>query len=298
MSEGLNSTIKSEVERPLSNRQKVCALMVAIMCIGAPLALGSVHPQVQGFWALSCVMIVSFFIRSRRGHHHPFSLPWLWGAFILIIGATFSLIPLPQSILNFLSPSIAHEWKSLPNSVQGWSSLSLSPIHTLHWINQQWVWVWVAYMSYHFHSFRRPLLWCFSGLGPLLVLISTLHLLFDLDQVYGMYQSIDRAHLSSMISGIINPNTTASLCILSMSIALGMGTHWRFLIRTQPILELSIKTTWILDGCGLLSLVGIIWSGSRGALGCTFGLLFFLLWRRWKEWMLLPSCAAGSSLTI
>jgi hypothetical protein len=282
MQDTLTSSTLDERDRSLLNRQKQTALLVCILCIGAPLALGSVHPKVHGIWALSCLLILFPFVQSRRGHHHPFSLPWLWGSFLLIMGASFSLIPLPQSILSFLSSPIAHEWKSLPPSIQGWSSLSLSPIHTIHWINQQWVWIWVAYMSYHFHSFRKPLLWCLSCLGPLLVFVSSIHALFDLQYVYGLYQSADRGHLSGMISGMVNPNTTASLCLLSMSVAFGMSTHWRSLLYTQPKLNLTYQAAWLLDFFGTLSLVGIGWSGSRGAGLCAFGILIFLLGRRSK----------------
>ena len=269
-----------EKKRPLSHRQKECAFLMGGLCILAPLTLGSVHPHVQSIWALCCLLILFPFVQSRRGHHHPFSLPWLWGSFLLIAGAIFSLIPLPQSILGVISSRTAHDWKTLSLSVQGWSSLSLSPIHTLHWINQYWVWIWVAYMSYHFHSFRKPLLWCLSILGPILVFISGVHALFDLKLVYGFYQSIDREQLSSMISGMINPNTTASVCLLSMSVAFGMSTHWRSLIRNQPELRLNIRNAWVLDVCGTLSFIGIGWSGSRAAIICAFILLGGLLWRR------------------
>ena len=296
-SETPSPSSSGDKKRTLSNRQKECALMVCGLCLLAPLALGSVHPKTQSLWTLCCLLILFPFVQSRRGHHHPFSLPWLWGSLILIAGALFTLIPLPQSILSFISSPAAHEWKTLSLSIQGWSSLSLSPIHTLHWINQYWVWIWVAYMSYHFHSFRKPLLWCLSLLGPLLVLVSCFHTLFDLHTVYGLYQSIDRGKLHSMISGVINPNTTASICLLSMSVAVGMSTHWRLLIHSQPELSLKVQDAWKLEFCGLLSLIGIGWSGSRAAIICSFLVMAALLWRRYQVHSSLSSSLNQSSIT-
>ena len=267
-------------ESSFSNRQKVCSWGIGGMVIGSPLTLGSVHPLTQGIWAIVCLLLLSLFVKSRRGHHHLLSLPWLWGSLILGLGGLLTLIPLPQSILSLLSPAVAHEWKALPVTVQGWSSLSLSPIHTLHWLTQHWVWIWIAYMSAHFHSFRRPLLFCISALGPLLVGIGCLHSLLDLKQVYGLYQSLDRQHLTGMISGLINPNTTASLCVLSMCVALGLSTHWRILIKEDSRLNLNERTALILDGCAIVSGIGIIWSESRAALMSGMIGLSFLVWRR------------------
>ena len=225
------------------------SIALCLLCLLAPMTYTP-----QGSWAeliiLSVIVFISIYTcwslfysrtlaqssRARRAQFPFDSLftPALWGAWISVLGALVSLMPMSTFQLSMIAPQAAQDWLEFKDSLYSISQfskgielnyfpLSLSPAHSWHWLVLQLNWIILIYLAGLVRGFRRPLLFGLAFIGPLLALVACIHTLGDANLLYFKIQSADRVQLSGFITALINPNHAASLLMLSGFVSLGLA---------------------------------------------------------------------------
>lgn len=236
------------------------ALTLGGLSLIAPLLLGGAPSWAQATLCALVALAALQLARARqRGKGARLSSPltlWLAGPLISLTGALISLIPL-RWLHPHLSPEGALTLNQLTDPLSAaklnaplWGGLSLTPAETLSWVCLQAAFCLTAYLAYHLHPHRLRALTGIALTGSALTLYGLLHDTLGLRALYGIYESTDREALRGFFTPIINPNSAASLMLLSALTALGLA-------YTQ-------RRAWAL--CAALSLVGIWRCESRGAL--------------------------------
>jgi len=275
----------------------------------APLAYGAVHPWAYFSIGLSLaalglgLLVTSLYknwVTPAENQILPYPTLW-WLGFGLVVLAAIQLFPWPQGIVRWLSPT-ALEIRSLGNgyALADYLPLSLNPQDTLLEFLKLWPAVLLFFLLIYTIDSRRQiqaLVWLILGVA-----------LFEV--VYGFWHF--RTHL---IWGWKNPYTGHRLCgtfinsnhlafLLTMAILLGFGLFMAQRMATSPVednstgwdrlrklsranhLEPQFKVFLMLFLL-LLSVVGLIFTGSRGgmiSLVAGFSLMSLLIWmRRWRK---------------
>jgi O-antigen ligase len=286
----------------------VVAVCGAIM-IFAPLAYGAVHPWAYfsiglALSVLSLGVLVNCLYKiwatPAENLILPYPILW-WLGFGLVVLAATQLLPWPQEIVRWLSPT-ALEIRSLGNgyALGDYLPLSLNPQETLLEFLKLWPAVLIFFMLIYTINSRRQI--------RFLVWLILMVALFEV--LYGFWNF--RTHI---IWGWKNPYTGTRLCgtfincnhlafLLTMAILLGFGffmaqirvtshlgensSGWHRVreISRADYLEPQFKGFLILFLL-LLLVVGLIFTGSRGgmiSLVAGFSLMAMLIWiRRWRK---------------
>lgn len=242
--------------------------LTAGLCVLSPLLVGGAPP-----WSLTLASLVSVYLLcvllwSRRYLRSMWGLLCL-GYLVSAFGACISLLTLSQSTLNSIAPLNAELWRGLSELLNdqlgalGAERLSVTPVETYAWLCLQLTSLSAAYVAYHLHRARTPVLIALGALGPLLTVAGLTHAALNLSAIYGLYQSLDRESLTGFVTPVINRNTAASVMLLSALTSLGVGLHRRAL--AQEGARGGEQAGWWLTAASV-SALGLTLCGSRAAL--------------------------------
>lgn len=193
------------------------------------------------------------------------------GYLVSAMGALISLLPLSASTLQLMAPEQSSIWMTLSELISsergplGQMTMSVTPVETVSWLTLQGVCLSVAYVAYHLHRERTPVLIALGVLGPALTCYGLAHAILGLQSIYGLYESLDREALTGFVTPVINKNSAASVTLLSGLCALGVGLHKRAL-SAQDRQRDQRPSLWL--ALFALSALGVFLSGSRVAQVC------------------------------
>jgi tetratricopeptide (TPR) repeat protein len=255
------------------------SLPLIAICV-APFLLGSVSPFVVISLTLCLLVSVGFESRVKRGVIVPKAV---YGLIAILLVAAFGLLPLPKTLLGWLSPlavetrdfvlgglGISSEWAPLTFDIPATILAVLLCLSTLL------AFIIGASFSTRTHRWRMALSFI-GGLGGLMAFVVFAHKMNDLSAVYGLYPTQSR-----MVGPLINTNHLAALCSFSALIAVGLALHTSNAARP-----------WLIFSA-LLSLAVVWQSPSRGGIAATLVGFFLLgLWELYAKiglkalWLLL-----------
>lgn len=239
------------------------------LAVLAPLPLGSNRPWAWALLALMSFVIVATdvianngLVRSYRVAPQFFVATVCWMLFPLL-----QLVPLPRELVDVFTPGLVPLRASVD---EGMAAISVDPFLTLEVGLRQAAALLVALVALRFlvDGMRlRQLVIALVILGSVEVVVGVPIFLAAKDSPDHSLKTV-RA-LVGVSGSYVNKNHFAGLMELVLPLAVGLGlTAWD---RSRTLVgEVSV---WL--GFGVLMLMGLVMSGSRGGLiGCAVGLLF------------------------
>ncbi|MEW5854935.1 MAG: tetratricopeptide repeat protein [Myxococcota bacterium] len=248
-------------------------VLLGILVLGAPMAVGSVHPPAVAACALLSGVTLMLHSRARRRQGRriaPGLIP-----LALAVGALWSLLqalPLPMFLLRLLSPHAAelHDVMS-PDGTAAWGALSGAPLQTLMAASALWTLACTTTVTLDLarqEQHRRFLLALPAVTGLMVLGVAALAIGMDWSGPWGLYNI---PSITLLRSTFINTNHAAAALSLGafgcFGLALGAGS------RSQ---------TWAWSASALACVVGVVLCGSNGAvvaMGLGVALTSFLIWR-------------------
>jgi len=247
--------------------------VLAVVVLGAPLAVGGVLPAVQAGLALLAGLMLVLLSRARHGQRRrvaPGALVWL-----PVAGSAWSLfqcVPLPIGLLRVLSPHSAALWETMAQQGEArFGSISGEPLATL--TTAAALWTFAATLAVCLDLARSTphrirLLQLVVGASTAVLVVGAAQTALGLQGPLGLFPMKTVAAFNSTF---INPNHTAALLMLGIFGCLGVAMASQ--TRDAQVM---------LGGLALACAVAMFLCGSNGALmGLAVGLAVttLLSWR-------------------
>lgn len=267
---GLRERLRGLVER-LDAVLLLQASLVATV-VGSVLAIGAVHvPVALGFAAFAAATgVLALALSAPQEGRSAWPAP-AWIPLLLALYSALQAVPLPLGLLEVLAPANAEVWsraQALLGSSASSASLSLDPgaslVEAAKWVGYAGLLVTAAVVSRaRGAAFGITLVFASATVAALVTL---LHGLLGLSQVYGLYAPTFQPVLWH-VGPLLNPNNLAGYLNLGFLSGAGM-----LLARKSPV------PVWALGG-GLAAILGVgIISASRGGvLALPIGLVLLLV---------------------
>jgi hypothetical protein len=220
-------------------------LVVCVLVVGVPLAIGGVHPQVLVAIGLGGALALALVLVGRRGGGVPVPAAGL-ALFLGTLAALLTVLPLPARLVALLSPH-AHELAAFAREPQpGWIRLSLDTPAT--WVDLPRLAGLAALLLAATALARRAdaarrLTIAIAVAGIAMAGIAALHLAAGVTELYGFYPH----HFDGeLVTPFINGNHAASLALLAMLACVGLA---------RTTLDVVRRTLWTVGAaaCGWLA---------------------------------------------
>lgn len=242
------------------------------LLIAAPLAIGGTRREAQIFFSALTLLTLIALIYARMSRGDRFRLPWpLWGPCLLIGWGLLQLVPLPPSLIEALSPR-THEILTYSLGDLGrygpdhWRPLSLDPAATWLALFEQAGFAATLLITLNLGSrYSRHVEGAITWGAALVSAIGLAHWATGADQIFGLYQAMDRSEMTGYFSTFVNNNTLAGYLTLGTLVALG---RLAYTTEEGPRRALTL--------CAALSALGVVLAASRGGhVALALGLILF-----------------------
>lgn len=198
---------------------------ITAVLVASPLAVGTVHPVTWlGVWLLSAVALVT----ARSALDAPGALHPLMTGVIAAAGAAVavSLVPLPPSVLEFLSPEAAAMWGLGPvggDLVEAWRPWHQAPgpgrFQLLRWGALATFALACAARRCSFGALRVSI--TVSAAGLLTIAVAAAQTFLEWDRILGVYKP-SWGFPTALRSTIVNPNHFGAYLGLVAVLSLGL----------------------------------------------------------------------------
>ncbi|MFN3200089.1 MAG: tetratricopeptide repeat protein [Bradymonadia bacterium] len=245
--------------------------LTGLILVAAPLAIGGTRREAQIIFAAGTLITLVALAYTRLGRD-GFRIPWpVWGPIALIALGLLQLMPLPPSLIETLSPR-THEILTYSLADLGlygpdhWRPLSLDPAATWLSVFQQGAFVATLIVCLNLgHRNARTIEGALVWGSALVAAIGLAHWATGAEQIFGVYQALDRSEMTGYFSTFVNNNTLAGYLTLGTLVGLGR------LAQTQ-----QQRTRQAMVVCTALSTVGVVLAASRGGhIALAVGLVIF-----------------------
>ena len=248
----------TDSQRPTDRWGSLADATLAVIVLGAPLAVGTVHPSAwMAVWALSCVAVLGAWRSADR-----FAFPSnAFFALVALAGASvaLSLAPLPPAFVQALSPEAASVWALGPvggEAPSGWRPWHQAPgpgrFQLLRWSAVATFVLACAGRTRRLTSLRVSLLVVSAGL--IAIVVAGVQTALGVDAIFGVYTPT-WGFPTDLRSPIVNPNHFGAYVGVVAVLAVGL------------VLRTSVPTPARLLGLvtGAAAIVALAMTGSRGA---------------------------------
>jgi len=253
-------------------------LVLALLLFAAPLLVGGVHVRTALVLSFGGLLFGGLIVFHTRRSGRSLVVPWAgWGLAVLLLGTALQLIPLPSWLLAGLaadsSELYAFVLRDLPAELAGaWRSISLVPSSTAREVIELagLTALVVALANTHRRSEGRDaLVFLLAFGGGLVAVVALSGLALESPDYLGIYEPQGSWDPGVAHGPFVNPNHLAGYLGLTAFAAFGFAAGPRE-PRGQGAFAAAL---------GALSLVGLVLSGSRGAMiaGAAILPLFLLL---------------------
>jgi hypothetical protein len=247
-------------------RERIAQYLVAIVLVFAPFALGGAPRWaicVAG--ALSLAAAASFVSSKRELEATPPLLAFIGLAAVLTF---LQVIPLPAGLVEMISSRkydlVVDNSRALGEIEPGFIALSMEPAATRLELAKLLGYLAFAYAALRLAANparREWLLSVVAAVGAAMAATALLHLAFDADKVFGIYQP-QQALKKPTLAPLLNHNHLSALMALSTPIALGLA------IATSA----RLRVAW-LGVAALCAGVGFLAESRGGAIALVIGLV-------------------------
>ena len=265
--------------RAAAPRSGAADVLILLVLVGAVAPLGTVRP---GAWVAVLIASLGAWLLATRSPASPMPRVLAWGLGLWGGALVLSLVPLPFSLLEVLSPAAADlRAAGIPGepSNPGWTPLHLAPgvgaLRVLRWAAiTAFVGACCARMGSR--AFRRalPLAVVASiGLGLLLTAVQTALGARDVLGLFAVRQDVR----GSLLTPLVNENHWAALLALGAPVALMLPARLSTRVRSMGVAVGLIAATLVLVGPSRSGVLGLLVAGAavasmtasrgRGALG-------------------------------
>ncbi len=249
----------------MRQRDRIALILVASVLVVAPFALGGAPRWAICITSLLSAAAAASFVFSRREMATISPLLAFVGLAALL--TLLQVVPLPAAVVALLSPGkhqlVVENARALDHAPPSWTPLSLDPPATLLELAKLCGYVAFAYAALRVAASEARRTWMLmvvAGVGAAMAATALIHVLLDLDKVFGLYQPKQTLKRPTL-APLLNHNHLSALMAMSAPIALGLA----FTVKGH------LRLAWI----GVLALcagVGFLAESRGGAIALVIGL--------------------------
>lgn len=246
-------------------------------------------------WACGLPLTVTALFEIRRDHRRLSA--WLCVPAAAAVYYTLQIIPLPLTILEFLSPQAAILYSEVGAD---WGTLSLNRYETVLSIVLQCTFVCVLFLGSRVSE--RQVRKVLTTLGISMAIMSILgwcHLILGWEAIFNLHQPADIPNPKGFITAFVNANTAASFLCLGVAVNLGLtfdqgkATRARLSLLGAYLCASGVLLTQSKGGFVALVCIVMIWVYCLFLNPKNYRIRARLPYRLTLLWFLVPSIVVG-----
>ena len=251
-------------------------VLLCMLVVLAPLLLGGVPAWAPAVLLPLALATFGFAVWGRRDVKVPVLALVPMGVALTCL---FQVLPLPPPLLHLLSPTSAElrDFALVPLGLTAWRPISLDPSGTwreaLKWVLYALTTLAALHVTQNSRSNRLLPLQVVAATGGVLVVLAGLHLVFGIDELFGVYKF--KQATPPLLTPFGNPNHLAGFLLVAGTLSAGLLLESRDPLR---------RAAWA--GCWAACCAGVLISNSRGGIGAFVlvqgALVVGALWRMRK----------------